>query len=159
VFPPGPRLYAALTWVVYWIEASGTGGGAFRRMYAGFLDEAAGALGRPELHELASGYRELAAGWTALAEAALPDRVPGLGRARDLLVRKHRLVQERGAEAATEVVAVVRELDALGEELRRDFPLDAGAARVLLEELAERVTGLRAGEEQAATALRAAVPG
>ncbi|HEV8651107.1 MAG TPA: DUF4872 domain-containing protein [Actinomycetes bacterium] len=158
VFPPGPRLYDALTWVVYWIEASGTGGGAFRRMYAGFLDEAAGALGRPELHALAAGYRELAAGWTALAGAALPDRVPGLGRARQLLVRRHRLVQERGAEAATEVVAVVRELDALGHELRRDFPLDAGAARALLGELADRVAGLRAGEERAATALRAAVP-
>jgi hypothetical protein len=159
VFPPGPRLYDALAWVVYWIEASGTGGGAFRRMYAGFLDEAAGVLGRPELHELAGGYRELAAGWTALAEAALPDRVPGLRQARGLLLARQRLVQERGGPAAAEIAGVARELDALGDRLRRDFPLDTAAARALLEELAERVAALHAGEERAVTALRAAVPG
>jgi hypothetical protein len=46
-------------------------------MYAEFLEEAAGPLGRPGLARLAGDYRELAAAWTALAEAAvadLPDR-------------------------------------------------------------------------------------
>jgi len=157
VFPPGPRLYDALRWVVYWIEASGTGGGAFRGMYAGFLDEAGGVLDRPEPSGLAEEYRELAASWSALAEAALPDSVPGLGRARDLLVRKRQLVRQRGAGAGAEVAALARELDTLDGELRRDFPLDAGAAQALVAELAERVDGLRAGEERAATALRAVV--
>ncbi len=39
-------------------------------MYAEFLEEAAGPLGRPGLAALAGDYRELAAAWTALAETA-----------------------------------------------------------------------------------------
>ena len=46
------------------------GGGFFRSMYAEFLEEAAGPLGRPGLATLAGAYRELAAAWTTLAETA-----------------------------------------------------------------------------------------
>jgi hypothetical protein len=71
-----PRLLAApgrqhqlLTWLYDWVE-SDTGGGFFRSMYAEFLEEAAGPLGRPGLTTLAGSYRELATAWTALAETA-----------------------------------------------------------------------------------------
>jgi hypothetical protein len=73
-----PRLLAApgrqpqlLTWLYDWVETAGTGGGLFRSMYAEFLEEAAGPLGRPGLVRLAGDYRKLAAAWTALAEAAV----------------------------------------------------------------------------------------
>jgi hypothetical protein len=73
-----PRLLAApgrrsqlLTWLYDWVETAGTGGGFFRSMYAEFLEEAAGPLGRPGLARLAGDYRKLAAAWTALAEAAV----------------------------------------------------------------------------------------
>ena len=46
------------------------GGGFFRSMYAEFLEEAAGPLGRPGLTTLAGSYRELATAWTTLAETA-----------------------------------------------------------------------------------------
>ncbi len=72
-----PRLLAApgrqlqlLTWLYDWVETAGTGGGFFRSMYAEFLEEAAGPLGRPGLATLAGSYRELAAAWTTLAETA-----------------------------------------------------------------------------------------
>jgi hypothetical protein len=72
-----PRLLAApgrqrqlLTWLYDWVETAGTGGGFFRLLYAEFLEEAAGPLGRPGLTTLAGTYRELAAAWTALAETA-----------------------------------------------------------------------------------------
>jgi len=72
-----PRLLAApgrqrqlLTWLYDWVETAGTGGGFFRSMYAEFLEEAAGPLGRPGLATLAGTYRELAAAWTTLAETA-----------------------------------------------------------------------------------------
>jgi hypothetical protein len=69
-----PRLLAApgrqlLTWLYDWVE-NDTGGGFFRSMYAEFLEEAAGPLGRPGLTTLAGSYRELAAAWTTLAETA-----------------------------------------------------------------------------------------
>ena len=45
---PG-RQFQLLTWLYDWVETAGTGGGLFRAMYAEFLEEAAGPLGRPEL--------------------------------------------------------------------------------------------------------------
>jgi hypothetical protein len=72
-----PRLLAApgrqlqlLTWLYDWVETAGTGGGFFRSMYAEFLEEAAGPLGRPGLTTLAGSYRELATAWTTLADTA-----------------------------------------------------------------------------------------
>jgi hypothetical protein len=69
-----PRLLAApgrqlLTWLYDWVE-NDTGGGFFRSMYAEFLEEAAGPLGRPGLTTVAGSYRELATAWTTLAETA-----------------------------------------------------------------------------------------
>jgi Domain of unknown function (DUF4872)/Butirosin biosynthesis protein H, N-terminal len=73
-----PRLLAdpgrqsqLLTWLYHWVETADTGGGFFRAMYAEFLEEAAGPLDRPGLGRLAGDYRQLAAAWTALAEAAV----------------------------------------------------------------------------------------
>ena len=79
-----PRLLAApgrqrqlLTWLYDWVEAAGTGGSYFRSIYAEFLEEAAGPLGRPGLATLAGTYRELAAAWTTLAETARRRRPRG----------------------------------------------------------------------------------
>lgn len=69
-----PRLFrdpaafaGALTWGHHWIEEAGTGGGAFRPMYAAFLDEAAAITGRRSLRDTAAAYRALGARWTELA--------------------------------------------------------------------------------------------
>jgi Domain of unknown function (DUF4872)/Butirosin biosynthesis protein H, N-terminal len=74
-----PRLFAepggrgdALAAVV-----RGLRGGACRRLYAAFLDEAAGPLGQPGLVEVAEAYRDLAYRWAALVElAARPGATP-----------------------------------------------------------------------------------
>ena len=68
VADPG-RQRQLLSWLHDWVE-TGTGGGFFRALYAEFLEEAAGPLGRPELAGLAGDYRDLAAAWTALARTA-----------------------------------------------------------------------------------------
>jgi hypothetical protein len=70
--PPG-RQFQLLTWLYAWVETAGTGGGFFRRMYAEFLEQAAGPLDRPGLARLAGDYRRLADAWTGLAEAAVAD--------------------------------------------------------------------------------------
>jgi len=64
-------LYCALRDVFDSIETSGNGGGLFRRLFADFLDEVAPITKRPALAEVAGRYRDLADGWTALADLAL----------------------------------------------------------------------------------------
>ena len=159
-----PRLLAApgrqfqlLTWLYDWVETAGTGGGFFRAMYAEFLEEAAGPLGRPELAELAGRYRELAGAWTGLARAAVAGGGP-LGRAAELLTAKRRLVEERAGGAAKELAAVQAELAALTTEAADPQPLDDAAIGTLLAGLRKRVLDLAEGEEAAAGSLRAAVP-
>jgi hypothetical protein len=161
-----PRLLAApgrqfqlLTWLYDWVESAGTGGGFFRAMYADFLEEAAGPLERPVLAGLAGDYRELAAAWTALAETALAAGGDGpLARAATLLERRRRLVEERGAAAADELAAIQAELDRLARDTADPQPLDQAALSTLLADLRDKVLDLANAEEEAATALRAAVP-
>jgi hypothetical protein len=151
---PG-RQFQLLTWLYDWVETAGTGGGFFRAMYAEFLEQAAGPLERPELAGLAGDYRELAAAWTALAEAAATAGGDGpLARAAALLERRRRLVEDRGAAAAGEIAAVQAELAALAGDTTDPQPLDAGTLSALLAELRRRVLDLAEAEEAAAAALR-----
>jgi Domain of unknown function (DUF4872)/Butirosin biosynthesis protein H, N-terminal len=155
---PG-RQFQLLTWLYDWVETAGTGGGFFRAMYAEFLEAAAGPLGRPELATLAADVRELAAAWTALAGAAVGAGGNGpLARAAALLERRRRLVEQRGAAAAAEVAAVQAELAALAGTTADPQPLDPAAVSGLLAGLRDRVLELAEAEEEAAAALRAAVP-
>jgi hypothetical protein len=158
-----PRLLAApgrqflfLTWLYDWVETAGTGGGFFRGMYAEFLEQAAAPLDRPDLAGLAASYRELAAAWTGLAEAAVAAGGP-LTRAAELLTARRRLLEDRGAGAAAELAAIQAELAALAREAAHPQPLDAAALAALLGDLRERVLRLAAGEEDAVAALAAAL--
>ena len=161
-----PRLLAApgrqfqlLTWLYDWVETAGTGGGFFRAMYAEFLAEAAGPLDRPALAGLAADHRELAAAWTALAEAAVAAGGDGpLARAAALLGRRRRLVEERGADAAAELAEVQAELAALAGDAADPQPLDPSVLSTLLSELRRRVLDLAEAEQAAADTLRGAVP-
>lgn len=112
LFGDSQGLADALGWLVFWIETSGTGGGAYRRLYAEFLEEVAAAGAATQavtdaLADAAARYRRLATDWTALAEAAAADEAPGPDAAaslRDDLAERVRLL--RAAEA--EAVAVLR---------------------------------------------------
>ncbi|MBE0476386.1 MAG: DUF4872 domain-containing protein [Coriobacteriia bacterium] len=70
VFDTPARLSAALCWTHRWIEL-GTGGGAFRPMYADFLEEASAVMGERAVLELAATYRGLGQRWSALGIDAL----------------------------------------------------------------------------------------
>jgi hypothetical protein len=144
-----------LTWLYDWVETAGTEGGFFPAMYAEFLEQAAGPLERPELAGLAGDYRELAAAWTALAEAAATAGGDGpLARAAALLERRRRLVEDQGGAAAGEIAAVQAELATLAGDTTDPQPLDAGALSALLADLRRRVLDLAEAEEAAAAALR-----
>jgi hypothetical protein len=156
---PG-RQFQLLTWLLDWVETSDTGGGFFRGMYAEFLEQAAGPLDRPELARLAVDYRDLAAGWTELAAAAVAAGGDGpLARAAALLASRRRLLEEHGADAAAELAAVQAELAVLAREATEAQPLDPASLSALLADLRARVLHLAEVEEQNVTALNAAVGG
>jgi hypothetical protein len=151
IFPPGPLLYTGL-WSVYeFIEHYGTGGGLCRPIFSDFLAESAAALTDPALDVLAKRYAELGRGWTALAEAALPDRVPALREVKELLARKWELMHTGGARA--ELVDCWKALAERGAAMKQSFPLDAAQSTALRRELKQRVTALYEGEVAALAAL------
>ena len=61
------RAALALGQIVRMQEEIGTGGGGFRFIYAAFLQEAAGVLGRPELEEASRGMTAIGDGWRGFA--------------------------------------------------------------------------------------------
>ncbi len=157
VFKGGRRLVSALRWLYHWIETSGTGGGNFRAMYSRFLEEAAGVLGKPGLKEVSGTYRDLAAQWTGVARAALPDDAPSLRRLREQLDRRARLIAEKGAGAASQVAALMQEAGEMARLCSDSAPPDLADMDGLLDRLADGVRALARGEREAVRALEAAV--
>jgi hypothetical protein len=75
--PDSDSLGDALASVVRGLSGPGTSGGAARRLYGAFLDEAARLLGEPALATTAAAYRDLSDQWTALITlAGEPDVTP-----------------------------------------------------------------------------------
>jgi Domain of unknown function (DUF4872)/Butirosin biosynthesis protein H, N-terminal len=156
VFTDG-LLFLALRDIFDSIETNGTGSGLHRGMYADFLEEAAAITGQPSLLDLARAYRNLAAKWTELADAALPDRVKGFRQTKDLLRKKRQLFEEKGERVARQTAEATERLRTVGEELRTAFPLTAPEIKVLLEGLRERILELHREEKETANRLAALV--
>lgn len=134
------------------------GGGAFRPLFAEFLDDAAGVLGASDLKGAARLYREAGEKWTALAEALLPADVAPLAKARKLLAERRKLFHGKGVKALPRLQEIAAELaahEAAVDEADREAL--AGAAGDLLPGVRERIEALRAIEEEAAEALKAGV--
>jgi hypothetical protein len=151
--PAGDDLFGALTWAYNYIEHFGTGGQGSRGLYAGFLDEAAAILDEPALAAAAAEYRLCATLWSDLACAFLPDTVPTLKQARDLLDEDARLDVEQ-PEVAAERRARLASLRAAASS---GFPLDDSQVLSLFEDAREHVLRVHAAEESAVHMLRAAI--
>jgi hypothetical protein len=149
LFRPGRPLWDGLTSIYHFVEHYGTGGGLVRPLYAEFLAEAGEALGDPRFAPVAERYAELGRGWSALAEAALPDGVPAFREAEELHTRKSEIFLEEGPEAAAELAAVWRRLEELGTEAAARFPLSEERCDALRRELQRRVLELWEGETAA----------
>jgi hypothetical protein len=155
VFAPGLPLWRGLVSVYDFIEHFGTGGGLCRPLFADFLTEAAGALRDPALRGLAARYAELGRGWSALADAALPDDVPAFREAKALCARKAELTRRGGSP--DEVRAAWDRLGELERRAASRFPLPDGRCAELRASLQARVLALYEGEVAAHTALGEAV--
>lgn len=145
MFPPGPRLWRGLTSIHEFVEHYGTGGGLMRPLFAETLREAATLLKQPRLARLADRYAALGQRWTELADAALPAGVPACDEARALFARKSELVYS-GPDGGLDAAAVGAQIEALGARSAQHFPLEAGAAAALRQELQRRVREIHAEE-------------
>lgn len=156
VFAAGNHhFYAALRWSFVYLEIYQSPGGAFRGMYADFLDQAAAVVKRPALTEAAARYRALAAEWRALANAFLPDACPPLRQLRDLLLQNS---AARGEGALLEEIAQRNEqIAVLQQGMREQPPYTAGDRAALFADLQVRIRRIHAAEVEACDALAAAV--
>lgn len=128
-FAPGARMYAGLTSAYKYLETYFTGGRGARHIYADFLEEAAVILEKPTLRQAAPLFRNSAVAWDALTTALLPDDIPMLRAARELLVRDYQLFLEQGGASLGERRSITARLAELEMEAAEDFPLnDAQAA-------------------------------
>ncbi|GAB3847052.1 hypothetical protein GCM10029963_27830 [Micromonospora andamanensis] len=123
VFAGGTGLVGALLSIWEGVEPVGATGGHLRDLYARFLDEAAVLLRAPDLTACGDRFRETAAAWHAVAEAALPADVPDYRQLRELsadLAAAVTLGDEGDGERSTSAAA----LWAARAELDRRPPVD-----------------------------------
>ena len=153
VFTPGKRLWRGLTSITEYIEHYGTGGGLSRPIFAEFLAEAGDALGSEPVRALGRRYAEVGQQWSELADAALPDDVPAMREAKDLLARKSELLHSDVPASTSEVRAAWNRLDDLATAAADTFPLSNSAAEDLRADLQRRVLALHASEVSAHDAL------
>ena len=156
-FPAGRDLLAALLAVFVQIELRGRGGGAFRGLYADFLEEAAEVARRRRLKEAAEPFRTAARAWHNLARAALPNAVPALRQLRELTAAREALLTRQGAQGLARAAELTGEGRRLRRALEDDFPLQPGEVLDLLADLRRRVQRIHALESAALQALRAAL--
>ena len=156
-FQPGLHLYQALMAVYCAIEAGGTGGSAFRAMYARFLEEAQDVVGNPTLGEVAGQLQEAAALWSAVADAALPDAVDLFKEYKESVIRRDQVFQEQGASASSEIAMLNENLQALEAQATDAFPLNEQQANELLANLRDHILRVHGAEEKAISTLQRVV--
>jgi len=117
----GINLLGALMNGFIYIETGGTGGSAFRSMYARFLEEASSVIDQPALREVAEMMRESAKVWSEIAAGLMPDSWPNLKRMRELILEKNRLFEEQGPGVLEKMTKVNVELDNLMGQAVKDL--------------------------------------
>jgi len=117
----GINLLGALMNGFIYIETGGTGGSAFRSMYARFLEEASSIIDQPALKEVAEMMRESAKVWSEIASGLMPDSWPNLKRMRELMWKKDRLFEEQSPGALVAMKQVNVELDSLMGQAVKDL--------------------------------------
>lgn len=117
----GLNLLGALMNGFIYIETGGTGGSAFRPMYAKFLEEASKVTNQPALNEVARLLQRSAAVWSQIASGLMPDSWPSLKRMRELILDKNRLFEESGHDALAAMKRINEDLDRLMRQAAKDL--------------------------------------
>jgi hypothetical protein len=156
VFADRRGLLRALANVWEGVEPAGMGGGHLRGLFADGLEQAAVLLAEPRLAAEATRWRDIAEGWHALAETALPDDVPAIALLRALTATVTGAVVE-GDAGAVERAAAAQELWRLQAEYADKPPLDEEHLMATLADMSRRLVGIHELEAAAVTRLGAAL--
>jgi len=141
---PGAAIIGVLVNLFIFIEIGGTGGAAFRPMYARFLEEAAEITGDARYREAAGPVRHCAETWSQIAAAALPDDYPALAAIRGILWQQTEIMEQMAPGAAEANHQLKIELEARQQqavkELAANPPEFVGEIAPLVRELHSRET-------------------
>lgn len=143
----GLNLFGCLFNTFIYIEIGGTGGSAFRSMYAKFLNEASTILNKPVLNEVAEMFRDSAKNWSDIATAALPDSWSTLRKIRKLSFEKNRIFEDQKPGALERMFMINTELDELMDQAVED--LKTQDLNPLMSDLKQRILKCHEIEEKA----------
>lgn len=157
-FPAGGYWYNGLVtaFEMGFLYGQGDSYQAERDVYADFLDEAATILEKPDLGEVAAQFRRSGEAWHELSRILLPDEMPLLGKTQELLKERHDLFLNNPGKRET-MEAINAEQAALRQEARDDFPFSEEEVKQQQERIAEQIMRIRDIEQEAITALQAAM--
>lgn len=134
---------------LYRFVEEGVGPGLGRPLFGDSLAELGVLLGRRDLQRQGDRWREIGAGWTALANAALPDGVESFGAARRTFIHRTALFRRDGLDASRELAAAKEQLGGLAREVGGRFPMESSALALLHGTLADGLVALAQQEEAA----------
>ena len=156
----GMSLFGCLMNLFIFIEVGGTGGGAFRPMYADFLEESSQIIEEPDLFKAASQFRDCGRQWSEIAKASMPDDWGSLAQARRLIVKKNDLFEKEGPKARDKIAKMTEELDfELMRIIKEEFgSLSPTKADDLMNDLSGKILKLQSSEAAAFRSLREIVP-
>lgn len=143
----GLNLYGCLMNVYIYIEIGGSGGSAFRPMYATFLREASAIVDNPGLLEVADVYEESGKIWSSIAEAALPDSWSVLKRSRELMFEKNKVFEEQDSGALQYMLRINAELDDVMKKAAAE--LQQKDVQPLLRDMQQKILALHDVEGKA----------
>ncbi len=156
-FPPGQKMYATSTSAFYDITIFGKDGCAESNLFSQFLEEASLLLDKPELKEIADKFRKSAEAWDDLATTLLPEEVPLLKEARELLLTKHHLLLKKGNSALDEIHQSNERLTEIEVQMDEDFPLNSSQTSDLRATVVDKIMTVHDIEFEAIQKLQAVI--
>lgn len=148
-------LFECLYNTMLYIEQAGTGGSAFRKMYASFLREAFEWVCHDALIKAAEDFDEAALMWSDIANVALPEDWDAAYKVRSLTEEQSRVFEEQGPEALKQLEwlseAIEEAIWDASQTVEQHFTVER------IEELQKSIRTCRALEYDACLSLRNAV--
>jgi hypothetical protein len=130
-----------------YIEIGGTGGCAFRTMYAKFLEEASIILDSPNLHNVAQMFRESAQAWSQIALSALPNSWSSLKEIRELTTEKDAYFLKQEPTALRKMKHANSKMNSLMEKVATE--LQTKDVKPLLSDLQQNILACHRLESKA----------
>jgi hypothetical protein len=149
----GMNLLECLFNTFVYIEIGGTGGSAFRPMYAQFLKESVKMINKPALLEVAELFEASGELWSRIAKAALPDSWSSLKRIRELMIENNRVFEEQEQNAPEKMKRIRMELNEVMDSASQELSSKKKEVMELLKDLQDQIRKCSEKEQEAFKAL------